>query len=533
MQQKTMRQSVNDTPSGRELDHEVCPVPAAMTVRPTVCRRSSYACGLLAVYLTVPHCFCTVCTVCTVSIFFSQCHHTTCRTDFGLLGVVEGFSNTPQIRGYHAMASTVTHLEYGLKSDLESMLSRKAPGASRSRINRLTTLCVANVESEAVLIPLLHAHFRKTPDTHKLSVLYVIDSVVRAWLLQARARNQDVSRPAPDGTHVAAVRRVTDLLPGLMRDMIQCAPDDQKGKIIKLLDIWEMGKTFPAENLEIWRQGLTVPPHTAAHCARSTEVVSEGSRRFPPSSACTSATQHHAESPTTLYRSSLPVKGIPGLAQRHRPTCPPEALATAGQHGASTPGAVASIAPRNTGTPPDHAALWASKSGQLWSSDSEVAQRTDKDAETGTCGVSGGPCLELTLQSRDGHDQDQSALPLLLPGVETPSNGPRMPGRRKRRHRYRPTLQRPADQSARYLVQTGEGEGDHSGLELTHHSPGTSRPACRHGQGQSQNAMLSHLPGTEILLRDPHMPGRRRRRRSYRSTVRLGDTADSMSALPH
>ncbi|TQV90177.1 hypothetical protein IF1G_11176 [Cordyceps javanica] len=125
------------------------------------------------------------------------------------------------------MASAVTHLEYGLKSDLESMLSRKAPGASRSRINRLTTLCVANVEVP-VLIPLLHAHFRKTPDTHKLSVLYVIDSVVRAWLLQARARNQDVSRPAPDGTHVAAVRRVTDLLPGLMRDMIQCAPDDQK-----------------------------------------------------------------------------------------------------------------------------------------------------------------------------------------------------------------------------------------------------------------------------------------------------------------
>ncbi|XWX00415.1 hypothetical protein V2A60_008435 [Cordyceps javanica] len=189
------------------------------------------------------------------------------------------------------MASAVTHLEYGLKSDLESMLSRKAPGASRSRINRLTTLCVANVESEAVLIPLLHAHFRKTPDTHKLSVLYVIDSVVRAWLLQARARNQDVSRPAPDGTHVAA------------------------GKIIKLLDIQKMGKTFPAENLRIWRQGLTVPPHAAVHC-----------------------------------------------------------------------------------TPPDHAALWASKSGQLGSSDSEVAQRTGKDAETGTCGVGGGPCLELTLQ---------------------------------------------------------------------------------------------------------------------------------------
>ncbi|KAM3552459.1 hypothetical protein ARSEF4850_007377 [Beauveria asiatica] len=45
------------------------------------------------------------------------------------------------------MASAVTHLEYGLNSDLESMLSRKAPGASRSRINKLTTLCVANVES--------------------------------------------------------------------------------------------------------------------------------------------------------------------------------------------------------------------------------------------------------------------------------------------------------------------------------------------------------------------------------------------------
>ncbi|TQV90007.1 hypothetical protein IF1G_11330 [Cordyceps javanica] len=405
MQRKTMRQSINDTPSGRELDHEVCPVAAAMTVRPTVCRRSpSLGREELRLWPSsyVPD---------SAALFLH-------RFDFRFPSVIIRPAEPILIRGCHAMASAVTHLEYGLKSDLESMLSRKAPGASRSRINRLTTLCVANVEVP-VLIPLLHAHFRKTPDTHKLSVLYVIDSVVRAWLLQARARNQDVSRPAPDGTHVAAVRRVTDLLPGLMRDMIQCAPDDQKvrthnpycypfGKIIKLLDIWKIGKTFPAENLRIWRQGLTVLPHTAVHCARSTEVVSEGSRRFPPSSACTSATQHHAESPTTLYRSALPVTGIPGPAQRHRPTCPPETLATAGQHGASTPGAIASIAPRNTGTPPDHAALWASKSGQLGSSDSEVAQRTGKDAETGTCGVGGGPCLELTLQVKPRRPRPRS-----------------------------------------------------------------------------------------------------------------------------
>lgn len=147
-----------------------------------------------------------------------------------------------------------------------------------------------------------------------------------------------------------------------------------QGRIRKLLDIWEMGKTFPAESLENWRQGLTPQPHTATPCARSPEVVSEGSLRFHPSSAHMPAMQHHVESSTT----------------------------------------------QNTAFLADPAPLWSQpayllKSGQPWPSESKVAvcawvkpldlaRWTGKDAETATYSAGGGSHLELPLQSRCGID---------------------------------------------------------------------------------------------------------------------------------
>ncbi|KAF4634362.1 hypothetical protein G7Y89_g3749 [Cudoniella acicularis] len=153
------------------------------------------------------------------------------------------------------MSSAVLELEAGL----QAMLSLKPPGVSGSRIQGITALCTANVQSESVLIQKLYTHFKKAPGTHKLGVLYVVDSVTRKWTEQAKSAGQPITVSAPDGTFAAGVNRVKELLPVLMNDIIQSAPDDQKEKIRKLVDIWEKGQTFPLQLLTQFKERLNAP----------------------------------------------------------------------------------------------------------------------------------------------------------------------------------------------------------------------------------------------------------------------------------
>ncbi|KAG0648129.1 Rpb7-binding seb1 [Hyphodiscus hymeniophilus] len=151
------------------------------------------------------------------------------------------------------MSSPVADLEAGL----QGMLSLKPPGVSGSRIASITALCTSNIQSESVLIQKLYTHFKKTPATHKLGVLYVVDSVTRKWTEQAKLAGQAISSAAEDGTFAAGVHRVKELLPVLMNDIIASAPDDQKEKIRKLVDIWEKGATFPLQMLTPFKEKLS------------------------------------------------------------------------------------------------------------------------------------------------------------------------------------------------------------------------------------------------------------------------------------
>ncbi|OAP60135.1 hypothetical protein AYL99_05137 [Fonsecaea erecta] len=153
------------------------------------------------------------------------------------------------------MSSAVAELD----AILQSMLNLKPPGVSGSKITAITSLCTANIQSESVLIQKIYTHFKKTPGTHKLGVLYVIDSVTRQWVDQARKSGQQLGSGAPDGTFAAGVTRVTELLPVLMNDIIATAPEDQKVKIRKLLEIWERSNTFPAPLLASLKDKLDAP----------------------------------------------------------------------------------------------------------------------------------------------------------------------------------------------------------------------------------------------------------------------------------
>ncbi|CAK7271470.1 hypothetical protein SEPCBS119000_004624 [Sporothrix epigloea] len=158
------------------------------------------------------------------------------------------------------MASPVAELEAGL----QAMQNLKPPGVSGSRINSLTALCVANVQSESVLIQKLFTHFKKTPGTHKLGVLYVVDSVTRKWLEQAKQHGQAINSSAPDGTYGAGVNRATELMPVLINDILSTAPADQKDKIRKLVDIWEKGQTFPANQIESFKAKIDASQQNAS-----------------------------------------------------------------------------------------------------------------------------------------------------------------------------------------------------------------------------------------------------------------------------
>ncbi|MCJ1474992.1 hypothetical protein MMC13_003652 [Lambiella insularis] len=153
------------------------------------------------------------------------------------------------------MSSCVAELE----GVLQSMLDLKAPGVNGTKIASITQLCNANVQSETVLIGKIYTHFKKAPGTHKLGVLYVVDSVTRQWLDQARKEGATPSPSAPDGTFAAGVNHVTELLPSFMTDILNTAPEEQKVKIKKLIDIWERGNTFPATMLSNFKERLNAP----------------------------------------------------------------------------------------------------------------------------------------------------------------------------------------------------------------------------------------------------------------------------------
>lgn len=89
-------------------------------------------------------------------------------------------------------------------------------------------------QSESVLIQKIYTHFKKAPGPYKLGVLYVVDSVTRSWVEQARKAGQQPSASAAYGTYGAGVYRVTELLPMLMSDISNSAPEDQKVRPIKL-----------------------------------------------------------------------------------------------------------------------------------------------------------------------------------------------------------------------------------------------------------------------------------------------------------
>ncbi|KAF2161213.1 hypothetical protein M409DRAFT_28253 [Zasmidium cellare ATCC 36951] len=146
---------------------------------------------------------------------------------------------------------------------LASLYQLKPPGASKTKIATITTLCVNNIQAESPIAQSLYRSLKKAPVTHKLGVLYVIDSVVRQWIEKAKAAGQDLNleRKGEAGTYSAAVRRMTELMPPLFDDIMRGMPAEQKPKLENMVTIWERGSTFPAKMLADFKAKLSGQPN--------------------------------------------------------------------------------------------------------------------------------------------------------------------------------------------------------------------------------------------------------------------------------
>ncbi|KAH8706963.1 hypothetical protein GQ44DRAFT_743421 [Phaeosphaeriaceae sp. PMI808] len=143
-----------------------------------------------------------------------------------------------------------------LSAHLQSLSGLKAPGVTPTKVKAITQICVDNIQYDKVLIEKILLQYSNSPATHKLGVLYVVDSVIRQWVEKAKKAGQFVSKNAAPGTYASGVQMVRDALPVVMSDLVKNAPEGQKDKISKLLDIWERGQTFPVDILASMKQLL-------------------------------------------------------------------------------------------------------------------------------------------------------------------------------------------------------------------------------------------------------------------------------------
>lgn len=143
-----------------------------------------------------------------------------------------------------------------LGTELQSLQALKPPGVTPTKIKNITKICVDNIQSDQTIVQKILQQLQNSPNTHKLGVLYVVDSVARQWVEKAKQSGQKIGN-AQQGTYAGGVQLIEKVLPVAMEDVVRAAPDNHKEKISKLLDIWERGHTFPKPMLSDFKQQLS------------------------------------------------------------------------------------------------------------------------------------------------------------------------------------------------------------------------------------------------------------------------------------
>ncbi|SCV03208.1 LANO_0G02806g1_1 [Lachancea nothofagi CBS 11611] len=117
-------------------------------------------------------------------------------------------------------------------------------GISGSRIKKLTSYALDHVDQEPQLMQMVIDYSKTTPETHKLGSLYIIDSIGRAYLEQARARDDYIKPTAKEGSCAHGVYVLGEAIQDLLGNAVSKSNEDHKDKIRTLIDIWDRSGLF-------------------------------------------------------------------------------------------------------------------------------------------------------------------------------------------------------------------------------------------------------------------------------------------------
>lgn len=135
---------------------------------------------------------------------------------------------------------------------LESFRELKS-GISGSRIKKLTTFALENVDQEEQIVDAIINYSKTCPDSHKLGSLYVIDSIGRGYLDEARARDDYIKPTAKKGSAAHAVYTLGESIQDLLTTAYSKGNKDHREKIRTLIDIWDRTGLFQKGYLNVVR----------------------------------------------------------------------------------------------------------------------------------------------------------------------------------------------------------------------------------------------------------------------------------------
>lgn len=139
------------------------------------------------------------------------------------------------------MSETETFQDF--VNTLESFRELKS-GISGSRIKKLTTFALENVDQEEQIVDAIINYSKTCPDSHKLGSLYVIDSIGRGYLDEARARDDYIKPTAKKGSAAHAVYTLGESIQDLLTTAYSRGSEDHREKIRTLIDIWDRTGLF-------------------------------------------------------------------------------------------------------------------------------------------------------------------------------------------------------------------------------------------------------------------------------------------------
>lgn len=146
-------------------------------------------------------------------------------------------------------------------------------GVSGSRIKRLTDVAVQNVHSESQIMPEVLSNIQSVPSTHKLGALYVLDSIAKAYKAEAEKKGEVVTTNATEGTFAAGLVKLGKGLKHAVDVTINCVPEDQKEKILKLVEIWSKDQIFqPSVINEIKGESKSSEPSAGSFASKAAAV---------------------------------------------------------------------------------------------------------------------------------------------------------------------------------------------------------------------------------------------------------------------